>query len=367
MSVKEHDIEVNLEHEVYHVYVGSNILGKTAQRIKAACPKTGSFVVVSDTQVAPLYLETLTDSLQAAGFKTHSFVFEAGESSKNFPTFQRLLEYCAEAGLTRDDAICALGGGVVGDMGGFAAATYMRGIAFVQIPTSLLAMVDASVGGKTAIDLAAGKNLIGAFWQPKLVIADTDTLSTLAPELFIDSVGEVIKHAILADALMFLNLESKALIPGAYSDQELVDIIAKNIEIKRSVVVQDEREANVRQTLNLGHTLGHAIEQASTYRLGHGSSVSIGTCAVSRWAAKKQLLDGVDARRICGLFKAHGLPTTTDFSTEDLLPYILRDKKRHANGINLVVPRAIGAAQIMTIDTNELEELIACARETEYV
>ena len=221
-----------------------------------------------------MLFRSVVSVLADAGLSCTVQIFEAGEASKNIHTLSSLLEGLASDGLTRDDIVVALGGGVVGDIAGLAAAMYLRGCAVVQLPTSLLAMVDSSVGGKCAVDLRAGKNLAGAFWQPSLVVADLSLLDSLSHELFADSCGEIIKYGVIADAALFLELEADPIAAKDVGKERLVRIVARSIEIKRSVVEADEREGGLRQILNFGHTLGHAIEAASDFRLGHGSSIS---------------------------------------------------------------------------------------------
>ena len=246
----------------YDVVIGNGILpclgaylGQVTQAKKIA--------VVSDSQVWPLYGKTVLNAL--AEYETFSYVFPAGEESKNGSTYLKLLNFLAENKLTRSDCLLALGGGVVGDLTGFAAATYLRGVDFVQAPTTLLAAVDSSVGGKTAIDLDAGKNLAGAFYQPSAVLCDLDTLNTLPENIFRDGCAEVIKYGVLYDEALFAHLEEK----GLGFDQE--EVISRCVELKRDVVAQDEFDRGERQKLNLGHTIGHGIEACSGYKISHGS------------------------------------------------------------------------------------------------
>lgn len=344
-------VHVSTTSRAYDVHVVPGILDSCGELIAQAAGGERA-LVVSETNVAPLYLERVVSSLEGTGYKVASHVFPAGEASKRAGTWAGCLEAAAEAGLTRDDVVVALGGGVTGDIAGFAGASYMRGCAVAQIPTSLLAMVDSSVGGKTAIDLAAGKNLAGAFWQPRVVIADPRCLSTIDHDLFTDSCGEVIKHGVLADSTLFESLEAKPLNAPGYNEGGLARIIARNVEIKRDVVDADERERGLRQTLNLGHTIGHAVEAASNFTLGHGTCVAIGLCAIARATAAMGELTKQDSARIEHVVAAHGLPTDTSLDHDTIVRLARSDKKRHGDGVNVVLPRAIGKVEVrrMTMD-----------------
>jgi len=307
---EERVVHVTTKTRAYDVRVTPGAIDRTGELVRASAAGERAFVV-TDTNVGPLYLERVRASLEGAGYEVASFTFEAGEASKRAGTWAACLEAIAQAGLTRDDVVVALGGGVVGDLAGFAAASYMRGCAVAQVPTSLLAMVDSSVGGKTAIDLEAGKNLAGAFWQPRVVVADPRCLATIPHDLLTDSCGEVIKHGVLADPGLFAELERSPINAGGYPEDALAAVIARNVEIKRDVVDADEQERGVRQTLNLGHTIGHAVEAASGFSLGHGTSVAIGLCAIARAAAAIGACDEEVAHRIERVVDAHGLPTDT--------------------------------------------------------
>lgn len=350
-------IPVSCESGAYEVHIGAGLI-ESAGAMVADLGGVSSAFVVSDSNVAPLYLECALASLEGAGIKATSYVFDAGEQSKTVGTWASILSAMAQAGIDRSSVVIALGGGVTGDMAGFAAASFMRGIRLVQMPTSLLAMVDSSVGGKTAVDLPEGKNLVGAFHQPELVIADTDTLATLPDEVFRDACGEVVKHAVLASPELFGELEACPLTDRREDADDLARIIAENVRIKRDVVEHDEQEQGLRQTLNLGHSVGHAIEAASGYALGHGSCVSAGLCIVSRWAAAEGLLGADDCARIVSLVEAHGLPTSTALGADELLPYMLGDKKACAGLVNLIVPTGIGSVAIRACSEDELRRLV---------
>ena len=350
-------VRVNTPTRSYDVHIGTGILGRVGSLARACAGGTRA-VVVSDANVAALYADELVLSLEHAGYACGLITFPAGERNKRLSTLERILEGLAAQGLTRDDVVIALGGGVTGDMAGFAAASYLRGIRYVQVPTSLLAMVDSSVGGKCAVDLAAGKNLAGAFHQPSLVVADIDCLSTLSADLFRDSCGEVIKHAVLADPSLFRELCDRPLTDPTTSADDLTRIVSRNVEIKRDVVSADEQEHGIRQTLNLGHTIGHAIEAASGYSLGHGSSVAAGLCCMVR--ASERLGWSVEglAQTICSCVTSHGLPADTDVDHQTLFSYAAHDKKRHADTVNIVVPRDLGNAEVMSVTLDELRHII---------
>lgn len=331
--------------KTYHIHIGSGLLSALPGEIKKL-GKVQKVCIVSETNVFPLYGESCAASLKDHGFTVSTFVFPAGEQSKNGTTYLELLNHLAVNKLTRSDLIVALGGGVVGDLAGFAAATYLRGVRFVQIPTTLLAAVDSSVGGKTAIDLPAGKNLTGAFYQPSLVIMDTDTLNTLPEEVFCDGCAEVIKYGILYDSALFAHLEET----GLSFDREAV--IRRCVELKRDVVMEDEFDTGARMKLNLGHTIGHGVEAKSDFAVSHGNAVAIGMAIVSR-ASKC-----TDNDRIQNILSQFGLPTETEYSTEDLFTYTLSDKKRSGGTVNLIIPNRIGHCDIVPTPVEHLKSFI---------
>ena len=335
----------------YTVEIGSGLLPQLGMKL-AALGGAKKVCIVSDSNVWPLYGAAADASLHAAEFQTCTFVFPAGESSKNGSTFLELLNFLAESRLTRDDLLVALGGGVVGDLTGFAAACYQRGVRFVQVPTTLLAAVDSSVGGKTAIDLASGKNLAGAFWQPSLVLCDTDCLTTLPVAIFRDGCAEVIKTAILFDEPLFRELVRD----GLKFDRERV--IAACVAHKRDIVMADEFDRGQRNLLNLGHTFGHAVEQLSNFTVSHGKAVSIGTAIAARAAANSGICDQGTATRIMWLLEKFGLPIFTHHTASELMNAALSDKKRSGNAVNLILPQTIGACAISPTPVSKLESLI---------
>ena len=343
-------IEVSAS-KTYCVEIGSGLLPGLGEKI-AALGKVQKVCIVSDSTVWPLYGAAADASLHAAGLNTCSFVFPAGEASKCGETFLELLNFLAENRLTRSDILVALGGGVVGDLTGFAAACFLRGIRFVQVPTTLLAAVDSSVGGKTAIDLPGGKNLAGAFWQPSLVLCDTECLNTLPEDIFRDGCAEVIKTAILFDEPLFMELVRD----GLHFDREKV--IAACVAHKRDVVNADEFDRGQRQKLNLGHTIGHGVEAMSDFTLSHGKSVAIGTAIAARAAAKLGICDQGTATRIMWLLEKFGLPIFTHHTAAELAQMALSDKKRAGDTVNLILPKAVGDCFISPTPVTELESII---------
>ena len=331
------EIVVNASRK-YTVTIGSGLLANLEQAISCS----HRFCIVCDSNVWAFYGERLIKYLCENRISAEHFVFPAGESSKNSENYLALLNFLSVNGFTRADGIIALGGGVVGDLAGFAAATYLRGIPYIQVPTSLLAMVDSSVGGKTGIDLPAGKNLCGAFYQPRAVLCDTDVLDTLPEDIFRDGCAEIIKYAVLFDPELFSILERD----GLDFDRELV--IARCIAHKRNCVEQDEFDQGQRMLLNLGHTIGHAIEKCSNYNISHGKAVAIGIAMV--WRAFKC----PDADRIISLLEQFGLPTKTDLPAKALMEATLSDKKRSGNTVKLIVPKSIGHCDILAINIDEM-------------
>lgn len=329
----------------YEVKISSGLLTSLGTEAAAVC-KTGTACIVSDSHVWPLYGSMAERSLANAGFKVINYVFPAGESSKNGIIYLSFLNFLSNNRMTRSDCIIALGGGVVGDMAGFAAATYLRGIPYLQVPTTLLAMVDSSVGGKTAIDLDAGKNLAGAFYQPKLVLCDIDTLNTLPEDIFRDGCAEVIKYGVLYDRELFELLLGQ----GLSFDRE--SVIARCVELKRNVVAEDEFDTGSRMKLNLGHTVGHGIEATSRFTVSHGKAVAIGMAIVSRASGCP------DSGLILSCLQRFGLPTETELSPDDIYRCALSDKKRSGGKVNLIIPRAIGDCAIVPTAVEALETFI---------
>lgn len=335
----------------YNVLVGTGLLaraGELAKKVLSPCRA----LILTDDHVAPLYADALSASLAAVGFVPEVYVVPHGEGSKSLGTLGDLLEHLAEHKYTRTDAMFALGGGVVGDLCGFCASVYLRGIPFIQVPTTLLACVDSSVGGKTAVNLNAGKNLAGAFYQPRLVICDPDTLGTLPSEIFADGCAEVIKYGVINDRELFSMLQS-GISPA--SEQ----IIARCVQNKRDVVEKDEFDTGMRQLLNLGHTVAHAIEKCSDFEISHGSAVAIGTVTVMRAAVAQHLCSAADLDALISLTKQLGLPVSCDFGADELAPAALSDKKRAGGSLTLVVPYAIGDSRLCKIPAADVSSWFA--------
>ena len=344
-------IKVNASRS-YEIIIEKDALSKVGEYCLEALGASCRACILTDDNVAPLYLERVKNRLRESGFDTLEFIIENGESSKNTQNLVGLVEFMAENRFTRKDVLIALGGGVVGDLGGFAASVYLRGIRFVQIPTTLLAAVDSSVGGKTAVDLVAGKNLMGAFYQPSLVICDYKTLDTLPTDIFADGCAEVIKYGIIGDKPLFERLKTGV-------KPQIEDIIAACVEMKASIVEQDEFDNGKRQLLNLGHTVGHAIEACSEFKISHGSAVAIGTVIVTKAACKLGYCSAEEVKEITDLLVSVGLPTESPYSAEELYAVATADKKRSGDSISVVLPYGIGDCRLVKIPVSELCGLIS--------
>lgn len=335
----------------YRVHIGAGILPRlgdyTAQVVDGRVA-----VLVSDSTVAPLYAKKAEESLINAHFSVHRFIFPAGEASKDAKTYLQLLNFLAEHEITRADCLIALGGGVVGDLTGFAAATYLRGVAYLQVPTTVLAMIDASVGGKTAIDLPSGKNLVGAFYAPRAVVCDTDCLSTLPPAVFADGCAEIVKYGMIFDEALLSALESE----GLSFPREAV--IGRCVTLKAQAVALDPHDRGNRRLLNFGHTVGHAIERASGYAVSHGQAVAIGMCIVTKAAGAHGICAASLYERLHTVLEKLNLPTNTDIALSVLAAYMHSDKKRDDAQISLVIPATAGCAQIKAVPISQLETFI---------
>ena len=353
----EDKIHVRASSSEYDVIIGAGILSDTGSIVKGVLPNALKVLVVSDTNVAPLYMKTVTDSLEAGGFDVYEYVFEAGERSKNITTVAGMWDAMAKEGFTRSDAVLALGGGVAGDMAGFAAATFLRGISVVQVPTSLLAMVDSSVGGKTGIDLPAAKNQVGAFLQPSVVIEDTDCLKTLSPELFTEGMGEVIKYAFIMDVPLYDRLKAIADSGNASSlasdTEELTEVVKACVADKADVIASDEFDTGRRQILNFGHTAGHVIESLSDYTLMHGVCVAKGMGIFIDSCVAAGLCDKEEADKMKSLIEAYGLPSGDDITSDKLTAGAMNDKKKRGNTLSLILVNKIGHAEIVKMNEDE--------------
>ncbi|XVG95886.1 3-dehydroquinate synthase [Eubacteriales bacterium KG125] len=327
----------------YNIYVAEGILsnsGKLINEILEPC----KIAIITDTNVNGLYSQVFITSLIEHGFEVSKIIFPSGEHSKNINTYSNLLEALADEGISRSDAIAALGGGVVGDISGFAAATYMRGIKYIHIPTSFVASIDSSIGGKTGINLLSGKNLAGAFWQPSLVICDPKVLETLPePQLF-EGVAEAIKIGITSDS----GLINKVL------EHEYTYVIERAISIKKSIVEADERDVGLRQILNFGHTIGHCIEKASSYNISHGNAVAKGMAAEAKASALMGFTSQETADEIAEILEKAGFDLSIDYKLDDLYHYALLDKKISMGKITIVVPNKVGQCHLAKISVPEL-------------
>ena len=319
----------------YDVRIGAGLIDALGVVTASACPGAARAMLVADDTVDALYGDRAAASLCTAGLSVSRFSFPHGEASKTLSTYAQLLNALTEARLSRADVLVALGGGVTGDLTGFAAATYLRGVRFVQAPTTLLAAVDSSVGGKTAVDLPAGKNLVGAFHQPSAVALDTDTFATLPDDTFADGMAEAIKTGVIGDEALFDLLAHGR--PAA-----LDSAVARCVEIKGEIVRLDERDTGMRQLLNLGHTVGHAAELLSDFGISHGHAVAIGMAVMARAARAAGLCAEDVPARIEAALRSSGLPVDCPFHADALAKAIVQDKKRKADSIVLVIPERIG-------------------------
>jgi 3-dehydroquinate synthase len=336
----------------YDIFIERGIIdhcGEYVKRLSTADKVT----VITDSNVATHYQWRVRNSLEEQGFKVNTHIFPAGEESKTLDSIADMYSSLADFGMTRKDIVVALGGGVTGDMAGFAAASYLRGIDFIQIPTSLLAQVDSSVGGKTGVDIAQGKNLVGAFHQPKAVLIDPDTLDTL-PDLYLrDGMAEVIKYGCIKDAAFFENLESE----NAFDHIE--DVIETCVSIKRDVVSRDEREAGERMLLNFGHTLGHSIEKLYDFKgISHGMAVAIGMVLISKASEKACITEQGTSDRIVAICEKYGLPTSDKATFADMAKAAQSDKKTAGGSINLVLLNKIGDSFTKKVALENLEDFI---------
>lgn len=335
----------------YDIKIENGILDKAGALTK---PLTSAsrVAIVADSNVAPLYLKRATDSFKSAGFEVYGFSFPAGEPSKNLTTVTNILEFFCRSQLTRNDIAVALGGGVVGDMVGFAAAIYLRGIDFVQIPTTLLAQVDSSVGGKTGCDLPAGKNLCGAFHNPIAVFIDPETLKSL-PELYLeDGFSEAIKSGAILVPELFELFENGA--------RDSIDkVIYLSASMKAGVVERDFTEQGERIFLNFGHTLGHAIERYQNFNgLTHGQAVSIGMSLITKAGEKAKITKSGTYKRLTDCLKAYGLPTETEIPLKNLIPFCKSDKKSVSNSVRLVIIEDIGKTVVKQVEWDRLEKFL---------
>ena len=348
----ERKVHVNIPGREYDVIIGRTLdYGRALTGVIPAC----RILLLSDDNVFALHGDRCVKELTDAGFTVETFVFPHGERSKTIATLESILEFMADCGFTRSDCVAALGGGVTGDIAGLCAALYMRGIRVIQFATSLLAAVDSSVGGKTAVDLKAGKNLIGAFLQPSLVVIDTDTFETLPDEYISDGFAEVVKYGMIMDRELFEGLEKDAF--------DFEEICYRCIKDKAEIVEQDECESGLRKILNFGHTAGHGIEALSDFTIGHGTGVAIGMMIVCRGAYKLGYCSEDLSPRLGALLQKLGLERSTSFTPEDIALKAFNDKKRTSGGISVILPVSVGEVEIKELTIEEWKNLVIAGTE----
>lgn len=336
----------------YDVLVGKGLLEQCGELISEVV-KSRKCALITDDIVDPLHGNKAVKSLANQGFSVLKITIPHGETSKSHDQLISLYNSLSCFDITRSDFIIALGGGVIGDLAGYCAATYLRGIDYIQIPTTLLAQVDSSVGGKTAVNIDAGKNLVGAFKQPKLVIADTDVLSTLSEDIFADGMGEVIKYGMIRSAKLFEQLSQGDV------RENIEDIIAECVSIKRDVVQNDEHDTGERMILNFGHTFGHAIENFLGYgNISHGKAVAIGMYMMTSAAEKQGLVNSGTAQKLKSCLEANSLPYSLDITAEDIYSLSIGDKKRTSDEIRVILCPEVGNCNIKTMKLDEYRNFL---------
>ncbi len=343
-------VHVNATFE-YDVHIGGGLMHQ-AGTLMAQTFRPNTVALITDENVAQRYLQTVEQSLTGAGFKVHRLILSSGEGTKSLQTLEEILDFLCERELTRSGILVALGGGVIGDAVGFAASVYLRGIPYVQIPTTFLSAIDSSVGGKTAINLRAGKNLAGSFWQPKLVICDTDALQSLPEEIFAEGIAEAIKYGMLGSKELFLQLKD------GLRMQEVEDVIAQCVAMKAEVVGEDEFDEGRRQLLNFGHTVGHAIETCSGLAIHHGIAVGIGMVIASRAAWRRGFSEEDCTQPLREALLHNGLPDSCSFSAAELAQAAMGDKKRRGGNITLILPKRVGLCERVQLPVSELQQFI---------
>lgn len=350
------DIEVKLPEKTYHIHLAKGLRAQLGTSISRVWHPR-QIALISDDHVAPLYMAELHAQLLAAGFTVLDIVVPAGEMSKSLTTLEQIITRLAAAGMTRQDGVIALGGGVVGDLAGLVASLYMRGIALIQIPTSLTAQVDASVGGKTAVNLQTVKNIIGTFKQPDLVLIDPDFLTTLSQRDLVEGYAEVIKTSILADTTFFA-LTGKITSPADILGHA-EELIERSIRYKATVVMQDEHEGGLRKVLNFGHTIGHAVELEAHGALRHGEAVAIGMVTISRVFVRHQQMPVALFEALLKRIEQVGLPTSTDLvAAPDFMAHLQNDKKNQQGTLNLIGVAAVGQPFIYPVPFVKLTDFL---------
>lgn len=336
----------------YRIVIERGCLAQTGRYAAELFPHAIRAVVVGDSNVLPLYGETVSAALREAGFSVGTCAFPAGEESKRLSTIENLYRSFSQNGLTRGDFAVALGGGVAGDMAGFAAATWLRGIPFVQIPTSLLAQIDSSTGGKTGVDLPEGKNLVGAFHQPALVLIDPDTLATLPPLFFADGMGEAVKYGCIRSRELFDRIANTDV------RDHMEEMIFSCVDMKRNSVEHDEFDTGERMLLNFGHTFGHALEKLHGYQtLTHGAAVGIGMVMMARMGEAWRMTDPGTADEIASVLRKYGLPDRDGADVERLLDATASDKKSRGDEISLVMLKRVGESFLYTVPREKFRKL----------
>lgn len=348
---------VNLGKNSYNILFSDSFSGLSDALKEINAPK--KLLIVTDSNVNSLYADEVNNILKDNGYDSAVYAFEAGEENKNMDTILGICKACLEHKMDRKSMIVALGGGVVGDMAGFAAAIFMRGIDFVQIPTTLLSQSDSSVGGKTGIDFMENKNILGAFHQPKLVYINVGTLKTLPEEQFVSGMGEVIKHGIIRDRDFFAYLEENRSSIKQLDSKTLISMDKINCSIKAGVVEQDERENGLRAILNFGHTIGHAVESAYNFKMTHGECVGLGMIGASYIAQERGMIDTAVLQRIESILAEYGFTTRVNLPDKDkILMFMQNDKKKTMGKLKFVLPSAIGEV-VQTTDVKQTEILSA--------
>lgn len=373
-------VVVHLKNRSYPIWIGRSLLRSSAKRLRSLGAAGSKVLIVSNAKVASHFLKPLRDAFHRSDFEPHHFLLPHGdERDKSARVLAALWSYMSRIPLDRSDAVVALGGGVVGDLAGFAAATYMRGVSLVQVPTTLLAQVDAAVGGKTAIDLPSAKNIVGAFYQPRMVIADIETLKTMDPRELSSQFSEVIKYGVIWDPKLFDLLERRAVSffdatrRGRIRDRELgflETVVRRSVQVKAKVVEQDECETKgLRMILNYGHTFAHALEAAGRYRISHGEAVAVGMVLAGNLAVRMGLFSKRDQFRQINLIQSVGLPLAISdlnrqrpgvlkCSGRQLLLFMKRDKKVRNGTLRLVLARRIGKVEIKEVAETTLEKFL---------
>ena len=334
------------------IYIDRGVFASAGEKFVShfGCKKA---FIVTDSTVAPLYADKLTASLASVGVESVVHIIPAGEAYKTLATVSEIYPAMVRFGITRSDAAIALGGGVIGDMTGFAAATYLRGIPVMQIPTTLLAQVDSSVGGKCGVDLPEGKNLVGAFHQPEVALIDPDLLNSLPRQTYCDGMAEVIKYGAIFDCDLFDLCAARQ-----YGD-DMTDIIGRCIAWKRDIVAQDELDTGLRMTLNFGHTVGHAIEKCGGYSAyTHGQGVAIGMVMAAEIGEDLGITEAGCASRLQNCLAKWQLPTDCPYAIDELLPYIARDKKAAGSSINVILLNKLGKYETLRLGVSELSDIL---------